>query len=139
MEKCLFEPLKVKISKKIIKIKVKIWTILHTISKAHIHWSLAIGAILLLKKCSDIKLSPGKWLRRRTPVPKVHCLNPAITWLKITSLFFVEARATTTWSRGAEPGSSDFPTPVQLSHASGVHAESVQLSHCVGLIRSLPC
>ena len=44
---------------KVYKIKIKIWTISHTISKAYMHWLLDGGAILLLKKCSDIKLSPG--------------------------------------------------------------------------------
>ena len=44
---------------KVCKIKIKIRAILHTISKAHMHWLLDGGAILLLKKCSDIKLSPG--------------------------------------------------------------------------------
>ena len=44
---------------KVYEIKIKIWTIVHTISKAHTHWLSDGGAILLLKKCSDIKLSPG--------------------------------------------------------------------------------
>ena len=43
---------------KVYKIKVKIRTILHIISKAHMHWLLVVGAILPLKSVAILSCHP---------------------------------------------------------------------------------